>query len=67
MINTDQTLEQLTQLKLVGMAQTYGTVLGLPAHELPTAHELIARMVEAEQLSRLQQRTQMYLKLSGLR
>lgn len=67
MINTDQTLNQLNQLKLTGMALTYGTVMGLPAQELPTAHELIARMVEAEQLSRMQQRTQMYLKLSGLR
>jgi DNA replication protein DnaC len=67
MINTDQTLEQLKQLKLIGMAQAYGTTLALPSHELPTAHELMARLVEAEQLSRTQQRTQMYLKLSNLR
>ena len=67
MINTDQTLEQLQQLKLLGMAQAYGTTLALPAHELPTAHELMARLVEAEHLSRTHQRTQMYLKLSNLR
>jgi DNA replication protein DnaC len=67
MINTDQTLEQLKQLKLAGMAQTYGTTLALPAHELPTAHELLARLVEAEQISRTQLRTQMYLKISNLR
>ena len=67
MINTDQTLEKLQQLKLFGMAQAYETTLALPSHELPTANELMARLVEAEQLSRIQQRTQMYLKLSGLR
>jgi DNA replication protein DnaC len=67
MINTDQTIEQLKQLKLYGMAQAYGTTLTLPSHELPTAHELMALLAEAEQQSRTQQRTQLYLKLSGLR
>ena len=67
MINTDQTLEQLKQLKLIGMAQAYGTTLALPTHELPTAHELMAQLVDAEQHSRTFQRTQMYLKLSNLR
>lgn len=67
MINTDQTLEKLHQLKLLGMAQAYETTLALPSHEIPTASEMMARLVEAEQLSRIQQRTQMYLKLSGLR
>jgi DNA replication protein DnaC len=67
MINTDQTLEKLQQLKLFGMAQAYETTLALPIHELPTAHELMARLVEAEQLNRTHQRTQMYLKLSNLR
>jgi DNA replication protein DnaC len=67
MINTDQTIEQLQQLKLYGMAQAYGTTLALPIQELPTAHELMALLVEAEQHSRTHQRTQLYLKLSNLR
>ena len=67
MINTDQTIEQLKQLKLIGMAQAYATTLTLPSHELPTAHEMMAVLVESEQQSRTQQRTQLYLKLSGLR
>lgn len=67
MINSDQTLERMKQLKLLGMAQAYATTLALPAHDLPSAHELMARLVEAEQLSRTYQRTQLYLKLSGLR
>ena len=49
MINTDQTIEQLKQLKLLGMVQAYGTTLTLPSHELPTVHELMALLVEAEQ------------------
>jgi DNA replication protein DnaC len=67
MINTDQTLEQLSQLKLHGMAQSYKSTLALPSHELPSAHELMAILVEAEQHHRTGQRTQMYLKLSNLR
>jgi DNA replication protein DnaC len=67
MINTDQTIEQLLQLKLHGMAQAYGTTIALPSHELPTIHELMATLAEAEQSSRIHQRTQMYLKLSNLR
>lgn len=67
MINTDQTLEQLTQLKLNGMAQAYKATLSTPSHELPTAHELMALLVEAEQHSRTSQRTQMFIKLSNLR
>ncbi len=67
MINTDQTLEKLEQLKLHGMAQAYQSTLTLPSHELPTVHELMAMAVDAEQLTRISQRTQMYLKLSNLR
>jgi len=67
MINNNATLEQLEQLKLIGMAQAYRGALALPSHEQPTAHELIARLVEAEGQNRTGQRTQMYIKLSKLR
>lgn len=67
MINTNQTLEQLEQLKLHGMVQAYMATLALPSHELPSAHELMARLVEAEKQNRTGQRTQLYLKLSHLR
>ena len=46
MINTDQTMEKLQQLKLQGMAQAYETMLTVPAQELPTIHELMARLAE---------------------
>jgi DNA replication protein DnaC len=67
MINTNATLEQLEQLKLQGMVQAYQGALSMPAHEQPTAHELIAHLAEAEKQSRLSTRTQIYLKLSKLR
>lgn len=67
MINTNQTLEQLEQLKLHGMVQAYRAALALPSYEFPTAHELMARLAEAEKQNRTGQRTQMYLKLSNLR
>ena len=65
MINTNATLEQLEQLKLHGMVQAYQGALALPSHEQPSAHELIARLAEAEGQNRTGQRTQMYLKLSN--
>lgn len=55
------------QLKLHGMAQAYRTTLALPSHELPTIHELMATLADAEHSSRIYQRTQMYLKFSNLR
>jgi len=67
MINTNQTLEQLEQLKLTGMAQAYQATLSLGSQNLPSAHELVARLAGAEKQSRQEQRTQMYLKLSKLR
>jgi DNA replication protein DnaC len=67
MINSDQTMEQLTQLKLHGMAQVYNTTIGLPSHELPTVHEMMALLVESESRTRTETRTQMYLKISNLR
>ena len=67
MINTEQTIEQLLELKLHGMAQSYKATLALPSHELPTPHELLAILVEAEQHHRTRQRTQMHLKMSNLR
>lgn len=67
MINTNQTLEQLEQLKLTGMAQSYRAMLSLGAQDLPSIHEFVARLAGAEKQSRQEQRTQMYLKLSKLR
>lgn len=66
-MNTTATLEQLKELKLQGMARSYEAVLQLPVNQHPEAHHLIAHLSEAERQSRVQYKTQLYLKLSKLR
>jgi DNA replication protein DnaC len=66
-MNTTATLEQLKELKLQGMARSYEAVLQLPVNQHPEGHYLIAQLSEAERQSRVQYKTQLYLKLSKLR
>jgi DNA replication protein DnaC len=66
-MNTTQTLEQLKQLRLQGMASFYGTQLELPVHQQLESHELMAQMAQAELLNQNQVRTTYYLKLARLR
>ena len=67
MINTQETLHQLQTLKLQGMASAYEASFNLPSNGQIPAHELLARMVQAEIQARSTQKTEMYLKLSKLR
>lgn len=66
-MNTNETLEQLKQLKLVGMASTYRSHLELPLHQQLEAHELLAHLVQAETLHRSNEKTAAYLKAAKLR
>jgi DNA replication protein DnaC len=66
-MNTQETVDQLKQLKLKGMTQAYQSLLDLPVHEQLTLHQAVARLTEAELQHRIHQKTQMYLKLSKLR
>lgn len=66
-MNTQHTLEQLTKLKLAGMAAVYRAVLSMPVHDLPTLHEMAARMVEAELQNRAENKTASFLRMSKLR
>jgi len=66
-MNTQQTVEQLKQLKLKGMTQAYQSLASLPVHEQFTLHQGIAHLTQAELLHRSHQKTQMYLNLSKLR
>lgn len=66
-MNTQNTLEQLHQLKLHGMAKRYEAVMGQSCHEQPEPHALVALLTEAEASYRIHQRTQLYLRLSRLR
>ncbi len=66
-MNTQQTLEQMQHLKFNGMAGSYASQLELPIHQQLEAHELIAQLIQAESLSRINERTAYYLKLAKLR
>lgn len=67
MIDNNATLNGLEELKLQAMAETFRASLMLAAHQLPTAQELLAQMVQNEKLHRIGKRTEVYLKLSNLR
>lgn len=66
-MNTNETLQQMQQLKFNGMAASYKTQLELPLHQQLEAHELIAQLMQAETLSRGNEKTAYYLKLAKLR
>jgi len=66
-MNHQNTMDQLTQLKLHGMADAYQAVISLPVQDQPSIHPFIARLAEAEALHRINLKTQVYLKLSKLR
>lgn len=66
-MNTSQTLEQLRELKLSGMAASYSSQLELPLHQQLEAHEMLAHLVQAEILHKTNEKTATYLKLAKLR
>jgi DNA replication protein DnaC len=66
-MNTTQTLQQLRQLKLNGMAATYQSQLEQPLHQQLDAHDLIASLTQSEIMNRENERTIYYLKLAKLR
>ena len=66
-MNTSATLEQLKELKLLGMARSYEAILQLPVNQQPQGNVLIAQLAEAERQNRTLYKTQLYLKLSKLR
>jgi DNA replication protein DnaC len=66
-MNTKNTLQQLQELKLYGMANCYETQLHQPAQQQTDAHTLVAMMTEAEATSKLNMRTNLYLRIARLR
>lgn len=66
-MNTEETLTQMQQLKFHGMLASYSSQLELPIHQQLEGHELIAQLIQAELLSRSNERTAYYLKLAKLR
>lgn len=66
-MNTLETIIQLKDMKLKGMAASLETIMTLPVQARPTLELAVARMVEAEQQDRRDRKTEMYLKTSRLR
>ena len=66
-MNTTQTLEQMKQLKLQGMHMSYCSQLELPMDQQLEGHDLVAQLVQSEQLNRSNEKTAYYLKLAKLR
>lgn len=66
-MNTTQTLQQMQQLRLAGMYHAYHSQLELPMDQQLEGHDLVAQLVQAEQLSRAQIKTDYYLRLAKLR
>ena len=66
-MNTQITIDHLTQLKLHGMARAYQAVLTMPVQQQPTLSQFMANLAEAEMQDRTQKRTEKYLLQSKLR
>lgn len=60
-------LDLMKSMKLLGMAQAYEASLSLPINQQPESHELLARLIDAEQQYRSNKRMKMFLRLSKLR
>ena len=66
-MNTENTLQQLRELKLPGMEQRYRVACDMPLHQQPGPHEMIALLAEAELLQRQNAKTQMLMQRARLR
>lgn len=66
-MNTQETIVQLKELKLKGMADTLESLMNLPVQNRPSFDFAIAKMVEAEILERKERKTEMFLRTSKLR
>ena len=64
---TNASLQMLQQMKLNGMASAYEGILSMPINQQPDAHELLARLADAEQQHRADKKMKMYLRLSRMR
>lgn len=66
-MNLQETIIQLKELKLNGMAEALDAIAVLPIQNRPSFEVAISRIIEAELLNRRERRTSMFLKCSKLR
>jgi len=66
-MNISQTTQQLRELKLLAMANLYESTALMPTHQQPSAHELLALLVQSEMMDRNDRKTKLLVKFSRLR
>ena len=66
-MNTTETLQQMQHLRLQGMYQAYRSQIELPMDQQLEGHDLVAQLVQSEELNRAHEKTAYYLKLAKLR
>ena len=66
-MNREQTLHQLIELGLHGMAEGYEAIKKLPINKQPEGHMMLAQLAEKEYYNKKNKRQELYLKLSKLR
>ena len=57
----NESLKSMKRLKLNGMASTYEATLTLPVNQHPTAHEMVAMLVDAEAQHRAHHKMELFL------
>jgi DNA replication protein DnaC len=66
-MNTTQTIDQMQELKLIGMTNSYRSQLELPLDQQLESNELIAHLLQAEKLYRINDRMETLLKTARFR
>lgn len=66
-MNTTETLQQMQHLRLQGMYHAYRSQIELPMDQQLEGHDLVAQLVQSEELNRANEKTAYYLKLAKLR
>jgi DNA replication protein DnaC len=66
-MNIQETIIQLKELKLNGMAASFEAMMTLPLQNRPSVELAVAKMTDAERQDRRDKKTEMYLKTSKLR
>jgi len=64
-MNTSHTLEQMQQLRFQGMYQAYRSQLELPLNQQLEGHDLLAHLLQAEELNRSNERQPITLSWPG--
>jgi DNA replication protein DnaC len=66
-MNTQESIEQMKQMNLQGMVDFYESQLSLPLHQQLQGHDLVAGLLQAELIFKMNYRTGRYLKIAKLR